>query len=553
MIAKFHSAPGHSMETTLTINIPAPDRLRGAKSDKPKEKQKDTIKEEDIGGREKDDERLKKDDKEQKEREKLERERRALAEKGISHKDKFQKMREKYDKVTTTHETSLQELDVLNAKIKKLQSENDLLLDAMFLADTALYNRYFPPGPDNGPPIGYPPAPPPSLLSSHQPTHRHEHPDHERHLAPPMMATSSSSSSVTRFVDQNTVAPSRSSHQHVHNDHNGSHRQHREHREPGSKPHPFYVYPPREPVRGEPGYHESRSHRSHRGQHPQHPVDVYPNLPPQHHPMAPPRRIRSPAYEMELGLRFQDLLDRRGKLAPEEDMELQELLALNPPPTLPNSGGHLPPPRYNHSMPMPPPSPNGYPHEGRGQLPPPPVHDRHSTRATRSSRSSRSSSRRARPEDIEIDMHHRDYDAETDMSLGGPVHLDVDASGRTPTHSPNQARSGPHSYPIPGSVSSRPMAALEPPEEAMPPPGSGYLSHRSWRPPGRNGTGASIPITNDSNTEAEENDRHPRRRTSDLDIVMSEDEGSLGGPSIPTSGERVEVEHRRGRSRQESA
>ena len=157
MIAKFHSAPGHSMETTLTINIPPPERIRAAKGERLREKQKekDKIQVEAVQGlpgrtkeREKEDEiivkeeeRVRKDDRER-EREKLERERRvcssfvgagsalmllfqALAERGTTYKDKlvallthklyiellfyrFQKMREKYDRVTLVRFSNLQ-------------------------------------------------------------------------------------------------------------------------------------------------------------------------------------------------------------------------------------------------------------------------------------------------------------------------------------------------------------------------------------------------------------------------------------------------------------
>jgi len=40
MIAKFHSAPGHSMETTLTINIPPVNSVRGVRSEREREKER---------------------------------------------------------------------------------------------------------------------------------------------------------------------------------------------------------------------------------------------------------------------------------------------------------------------------------------------------------------------------------------------------------------------------------------------------------------------------------------------------------------------------------
>lgn len=36
MIAKFHSAPGHSMETTLTISLPPPQSVRSARGEQKK-------------------------------------------------------------------------------------------------------------------------------------------------------------------------------------------------------------------------------------------------------------------------------------------------------------------------------------------------------------------------------------------------------------------------------------------------------------------------------------------------------------------------------------
>lgn len=107
------------METTLTINIPPPERIRAAKGEKLREKPKDkgeTLqgpsarikdweKEDENAMGEKEEERMKRDDRER-EREKLERERRvcsffvnaghdgsyhlqALAERGTSYKDKL--------------------------------------------------------------------------------------------------------------------------------------------------------------------------------------------------------------------------------------------------------------------------------------------------------------------------------------------------------------------------------------------------------------------------------------------------------------------------------
>ncbi|KAJ3492296.1 hypothetical protein NLJ89_g11254 [Agrocybe chaxingu] len=161
MIAKFHSAPGHSMETTLTINIPPPGHVR-SRSGRLKAKEVEEVrvaKEKADNEKEQEMEREKEKYeheqellmKEQLEREHQERERRTVL---------FHKMREKYDKVTLAHETHERELEMLNAKVKKMQAENDLLLDAVYLADAGLYYRYFPES--DSPPFGSVPLPPSS-------------------------------------------------------------------------------------------------------------------------------------------------------------------------------------------------------------------------------------------------------------------------------------------------------------------------------------------------------------------------------------------------------
>ncbi|KAJ7623698.1 hypothetical protein FB45DRAFT_926498 [Roridomyces roridus] len=50
------------------------------------------------------------------------------------YKEKFQALREKYDRVLAKQAEYLNEYDTATAKIKQLQAENDLLLDAMYLA-----------------------------------------------------------------------------------------------------------------------------------------------------------------------------------------------------------------------------------------------------------------------------------------------------------------------------------------------------------------------------------------------------------------------------------
>ncbi|KAJ8587118.1 hypothetical protein M405DRAFT_822131 [Rhizopogon salebrosus TDB-379] len=50
------------------------------------------------------------------------------------YKEKFQNLRERYDQVVALHEEYEKDLDLANARMRKLQAENDLLLDAINLA-----------------------------------------------------------------------------------------------------------------------------------------------------------------------------------------------------------------------------------------------------------------------------------------------------------------------------------------------------------------------------------------------------------------------------------
>ncbi|KAI5995639.1 hypothetical protein EDD15DRAFT_613041 [Pisolithus albus] len=50
---------------------------------------------------------------------------------GSRYKEKYQALREKFDQVNARHEEYERELELANARIKKLQAENDLLLDAI--------------------------------------------------------------------------------------------------------------------------------------------------------------------------------------------------------------------------------------------------------------------------------------------------------------------------------------------------------------------------------------------------------------------------------------
>ncbi|PPQ79835.1 hypothetical protein CVT25_002989 [Psilocybe cyanescens] len=168
MIAKFHSAPGHSMETTLKFNLPPMQGGKLIRVDKEKEGVRDAAVEKELKAEERREKRQRKKEEQERAKElarqqdmevdsvkQVENDRdkdsqvreqgslRVHTERAGSYKDKFQRMREKYDKVTAAHETGQRDLELLNAKIKKLQAENELLLDAMLSAETDLYERYF--------------------------------------------------------------------------------------------------------------------------------------------------------------------------------------------------------------------------------------------------------------------------------------------------------------------------------------------------------------------------------------------------------------------------
>ncbi|KAF8997857.1 hypothetical protein BDQ17DRAFT_1362717 [Cyathus striatus] len=86
-------------------------------------------------------------------------------------------MREKFDNVTTLNERYQRELETANARIKKLQAENNLLLDAMnIVADKCPIYSYLPenqqleqPAPLPEPPY---PANPPSEYRQYEPNTR---------------------------------------------------------------------------------------------------------------------------------------------------------------------------------------------------------------------------------------------------------------------------------------------------------------------------------------------------------------------------------------------
>lgn len=62
------------------------------------------------------------------------------------YKEKYTSMLERYERASKSLEVHQKEYEIANAKIKKLQAENDFLLDTL-LFNEATYNRYIPPSP----------------------------------------------------------------------------------------------------------------------------------------------------------------------------------------------------------------------------------------------------------------------------------------------------------------------------------------------------------------------------------------------------------------------
>ncbi|KAF6753556.1 hypothetical protein DFP72DRAFT_1069529 [Ephemerocybe angulata] len=61
------------------------------------------------------------------------------------YKEKYTGMKDKLERAARSQEIYQKQLEIANAKIKKLQVENDLLLDALLVHDEPLLHRYFPP------------------------------------------------------------------------------------------------------------------------------------------------------------------------------------------------------------------------------------------------------------------------------------------------------------------------------------------------------------------------------------------------------------------------
>ncbi|KAJ6615174.1 hypothetical protein B0H10DRAFT_2004347 [Mycena sp. CBHHK59/15] len=74
------------------------------------------------------------------------------------YKEKFQALREKYDRVIAKQDEYQHDLEIATEKIKKLQAENDLLLDAMNLAaahQPSMFGLLPPPLPPDAPSGGF--------------------------------------------------------------------------------------------------------------------------------------------------------------------------------------------------------------------------------------------------------------------------------------------------------------------------------------------------------------------------------------------------------------
>ncbi|KAG2093122.1 uncharacterized protein F5147DRAFT_721512 [Suillus discolor] len=79
-------------------------------------------------------------------------------------KEKFQVMRERFDQVVGLHEELVRDLELANARMQKLQAENDLLLDAINLtvpATPSLMHLTRPSPALYSHPVAPPAAPPP--------------------------------------------------------------------------------------------------------------------------------------------------------------------------------------------------------------------------------------------------------------------------------------------------------------------------------------------------------------------------------------------------------
>ncbi|KAI6149656.1 hypothetical protein BKA82DRAFT_4131701 [Pisolithus tinctorius] len=113
---------------------------------------------------------------------------------GSRYKEKYQTLREKFDQVNALHEEYEKELELASARIKKLQAENDLLLDAISItipatpslmhlirpSPTSTTPLPMPSHPQHQQPVGQPPHPHVNGHTSHYSNGRYRERESER-------------------------------------------------------------------------------------------------------------------------------------------------------------------------------------------------------------------------------------------------------------------------------------------------------------------------------------------------------------------------------------
>lgn len=298
-----------------------------------------------------------------------------------------------------------------------------LLLDFMFVADTALLERHFPSGTELADlPTIYKLPPNVHAVSQAPPQSNRYGPKHQ---APSGPLTSSSESRSMAYPEQSASMHSSEypflqshsrSHAHsVHNYHQYHDQQGRQHEQTA---HSYHIHPLREPETDQSAAHAYYGHHSQPSSH----MDYMPSH--RHYGMLPPRlpgateaeqegdRDRVPATEREL-------LAWNWERETERDRHQGSSDTMPPPPSLGPTGADMLNSSSGYNI-----ASNGHlygnVHGGSYSLP-------HATMRSRvrQSRSSSSSSRR-RGEEMEVDVDApTSSDADVDMSLGGPVHLEM--------------------------------------------------------------------------------------------------------------------------------
>ncbi|KIJ65484.1 hypothetical protein HYDPIDRAFT_110574 [Hydnomerulius pinastri MD-312] len=102
---------------------------------------------------------------------------------GTRYKEKFQALKERFDQVSAQREEYERDLELANARMRKLQAENDLLLDAISITVPATPSlmhliRPSPTATSSSAPLAsytHPPPPPPHAPHHHTNGHGHSH------------------------------------------------------------------------------------------------------------------------------------------------------------------------------------------------------------------------------------------------------------------------------------------------------------------------------------------------------------------------------------------